>query len=438
MAERPLDLATALSKDSPAQPGDTIWVHGGTYLGSFVSHLKGVPGAPIVVRARRGERATIDNGPTGRDALEALGAWTWFWGLEITSSATQRYTTESGSWPSDLHRGSGVTARGAYLKFINMVIHDAATGLGVWEEAIGTEVYGNLVYFNGWYAPDRGHGHGIYTQNAGPVIRHIRDNILFEQFSHGIHAFGSAAARLNQITLDGNVSFNNGRLSGDFSRDILLGGGRQAIDPLVTHNFTYGGAQTNIGYSAGCANAKVLDNYFVGASMLVNCDAIVARNTIIVSDGLNELRARFPDNDYHDQQGKGVGIQVRRNAYEPHRAHVVVYNWRKSEYVEVDISSVCTYPHDRYEVFDAQNFYAAPVVSGNCGSGLAKLPMMGLHVATPVGEVPTQPRHTAPEFAVFVVIGQANNDDGHCSPRARNLTDADRRPLKSLQRFRKR
>jgi hypothetical protein len=39
--EKPLDLKTALSEKSPAQPGDTIWLLGGVYKGGFTSALKG-------------------------------------------------------------------------------------------------------------------------------------------------------------------------------------------------------------------------------------------------------------------------------------------------------------------------------------------------------------------------------------------------------------
>src|SRR5688572_27323058 len=58
--QRALDLTTALSEHSPAKPGDTIWLRGGIYPGSFTSELKGSPNLPIVVRQYPGERATLD------------------------------------------------------------------------------------------------------------------------------------------------------------------------------------------------------------------------------------------------------------------------------------------------------------------------------------------------------------------------------------------
>src|SRR2546421_3291182 len=58
---RPWDLATALAGGGGrVAPGDTIWLRGGTYRGALVSSVHGAPGAPVVVRQYRGERAVID------------------------------------------------------------------------------------------------------------------------------------------------------------------------------------------------------------------------------------------------------------------------------------------------------------------------------------------------------------------------------------------
>src|SRR5580704_7972860 len=55
----PWDLRTALAAPSAVQPGDTIWMRGGTYSGTFSSSLSGTSGSPIVVRQYPRERASI-------------------------------------------------------------------------------------------------------------------------------------------------------------------------------------------------------------------------------------------------------------------------------------------------------------------------------------------------------------------------------------------
>jgi hypothetical protein len=405
---RPLDLTTALSAASPARAGDIIWLRGGTYRGAFLSVLTGTATAPIIVRQYPGERATIDSASTGSDALTVRGANTWFWGLEITSSDPKRVSGQSGSWPSDLKRGYGAVTHAPGIKFINMVLHDNANGIGLWTEAIGSEAYGNLIYYNGWQAPDRAHGHGIYTQNQAPT-RRISENILFDQFSHGIHAYGSDVAALDNITLTGNVSFMNGAPSiggiYESGRDLLLGGWRVAANPVIDGNVTYTG-QSNIGYGAGCANGRIANNYFAGPVILVKCDAVKSGNTFYDENWprYGTWPTQYPANTYHTQRPSGAVIKVRPNAYEPGRSHVVVLNWGQQGQVAVDLSGTGLAAGTAYEVRDAQNFFDRIVASGTYNGSPVSVPLTGLTAALPVGNVPNVPAHTAPEFAVFIVV----------------------------------
>jgi hypothetical protein len=408
--EAPLDLATALSRTSPARPGDTIWLRGGTYYGTFTSYLQGTASAPIVVRQYPGERATLDGNGSSKVVLTVHGSWTIYWGFEVTNSHPQRLSSQTGSWPSDLYRGFGVDAHGTNLKFVNLVVHDTSQGFGVWSNSVGTEVYGSIIYHNGWQAPDRAHGHGIYTQNQTGA-RLIRDNILFNQFSHGIHAYGSSAAYLDNITLEGNVAFNNGILATDgYARDLLLGGGRVAQNPVVRENYTYGGGQTNIGYAAGCTNAAVTGNYFngSGALLLVNCAGVVSGNTIYsplaATYGYPGLEQSYPNNTYYRSRPADAVVVVRPNLYEPGRAHVVIYNWPRRAAVPVDLSRAGLRPGDAFEIRDAQNFFGPPVVTGTYTGAAVHIPMYALPFTPPVGNVPVQPAHTGPEFGVFVVL----------------------------------
>lgn len=407
-AAQPLDLATALSTTSPARPGDTIWLHGGTYVGSFISHLTGTAAAPIVVRQALGERATIDSRLSAADALFVAGGYAWFWGFEITSSDPQRVSAEPGSWPTDLRRGYGVTTHAPGIKLINLIVHDNANGLGIWEGAVGGEAYGNLIYYNGWEAPDRAHGHGIYTQNQTGT-RRLADNILFDQFSHGVHAYGSEIASLDNITLDGNISFMNGAISAGgvwvSGRDLLLGGYSSAASPIINANATYG-VQTNIGYSAGCTNGRVTNNYFAESVILVACAPVMTGNTFYNENWphYGAWPTQYPQNTYHTSQPTGLVIRVRPNAYEPGRAHIVMYNWGHESQVTVDLSGAGLALGTAYEIRDAQNYFGPPVTSGIYNGSPATVVMTGLTPVLPVGNVPRLPTHAAPEFAAFIVV----------------------------------
>ena len=413
---QPLSLTAALSSTSPARPGDTIWLRGGVYVGAFVSNLRGTQAAPITVRQYPGERATLDGGTRQGEILTVYGQWTIFWGFEITSSSTGRTSQQSGPWPSDLPRGNGIFAYGQNLKFVNLILHDLRSGIGLWAESVGSEAYGNIVYNNGWSGTDRSHGHGIYTQNITGQ-RLIRENILFNQFSHGVHAYGSEVGPIDYITLEGNVAFNNGILGRTgFERDLLLGGGRIALNPVVNENYTYGGGQSNVGYAAGCSNGTVTANYLMGAGplILVKCAPLMTDNTIFGIEaqrwGYGTMPSQFPANTYYMKRPTTSVAFVRANAFETGRAHVIIYNWDQRPAVTLDISDSGLSFGDTFEVRDAQNFYAPALVTTVYNGSPVTIPMTGLTLAPPVGNVPTVPAHTGPTFGVFVILRTTPGD----------------------------
>jgi hypothetical protein len=96
-------------------------------------------------------------------------------------------------------------------------------------------------------------------------------------------------------------------------------------------------------------------------------------------------------------------VFVRPNKYESGRGHVMIYNWEKRDAVNVDLSKILT-PNARYEIRDAQNFFAAPVATGVFTGAAVRIPMTGLTVVAPNGTVPSPPKHTGPDVGVFVVL----------------------------------
>ena len=189
----PWKLATALAHPAAVRPGDTIWLRGGVYSGAFVSTLNGSSAGQITVRQYLGERAVLDRAASAsfEPALKVLGNYVNFWGFEMTNSFTDRIIQERGSNPS-ASRPAGVMTYSTNIKLINLIIHDQAGGMGHWSttEDANSEVYGCLVYNNGWLAPDRGHGHGVYAQNQRGYKR-ISDNIVFNGFNQGLQIYGS-------------------------------------------------------------------------------------------------------------------------------------------------------------------------------------------------------------------------------------------------------
>jgi parallel beta-helix repeat protein len=415
--ERPWDFATALSNPAIG-PGDTIWLRGGTYRGTFTSHLNGSASAPIKVRQYPGERAIIDGGNSSFvNILTVAGSYTWYWGFEIMSSDPTRVTTQSGSNPTNIGRGGAINTMqtsetGPGLKFINMVVHDAAGGFGLWTEAVDAEVYGCLVYYNGWTAPDRGHGHGFYVQNLSGTKR-IVDNIVFSNFSHGIQAYGSSSANLDNITLQGNTFFSNGMPAPDYQRNVLVGGGSVAHNPVIVDNVLYypgpDGENLNIGYDpygVGAANPVITGNYVVNgedaAFSSLNTNVTMTGNSFY-TPVVAAIQSRFPSNVYTGTP-TAPQIFIRPNQYEPGRAHVTVVNWGNASSVAINLSSVLA-PGASYEIRNAQNFFGPVVVRGTFDGAPVVLPLTSLVAATPVG-LP-ESHGSNPGIAVFVTLSGA-------------------------------
>jgi hypothetical protein len=479
----PWDLQTALSQPKVVSPGDTIWLRGGLYAGVFESSLKGEPNRPIIVRAFSGERATIDTGTAASGAgLFVRGSDCWYWGIEIMSSYPNRASAEKGSAPSDLKRVPGVVVHGPRTKFINMVVHDTAGGYGFWTPAEDSEIYGNVLFYNGWSAPDRGHGHGIYSQNKSGKKR-IEDTISFSNFGMGIRAYGSGDAFVNNIEFVGNVSFNAGILYGSPPRrwsNFFVTGGKGAQDILFDSNYSYhrpgeNQGQSSLGwvFSQTEQNVVARNNYWIGGSPAIevwNWNDVTFQGNVAYSEGglvfvLNHLseqdRSKYhldgntyygsdlmrlngknsrwsqwqqitgldTNSTHHPGRPKGSWVFVRPNKYEHGRANVIIYNWDLRDQVAVDLSNVLT-KGQNYEIVDAQNFYGTnPVLKGTYEGGSISVPMKGLTVASPVG-LP-QPQHTAPEFGVFVVRQNDGSNLENRAPEAR--PNAAGRPAPALK-----
>ena len=419
--EKPWGLATALAQPSAVKPGDTIWLRGGTYKGHFTSTLKGDPNKSVVVRQYGNERATLD-GNDGTNAVTLLikGSDTWFWGFEITNSNTTRTSSNASQVPG---RGEAVNLLGARTRLINLALHDASQGVLTTTDIPDTEVSGCLIYYNGYDGTDRGHGHGIYIQNAAPSTKRIVDNVIFDQFGIGIHAY-TESGKLDGLDFEGNTSFNNGRLSQvtGLTTDILVGASgsaaAQATDSAkvaknttLRSNFTYfsasGGTAANLGYSKGIASPTIVDNYLVGGTALTLVNAfrpITMTGNSLFGSISGFQSSEFPGNTYYASRPTGVKVFTRPNHYEPGRANITVYNWDKAATVDVSLTGILN-PGMHYELRNAQNFFGPPVLTGVYDGSPLHVPMTGLTPATPVGR--PAPASTGPDFQVFVLLPKA-------------------------------
>jgi MYXO-CTERM domain-containing protein len=396
-AANPWNLATGLSHASIA-PGDTVWLHGGTYSGSYVGNLTGTQANPIVVRSAPGEWARIDGKGSNNTTFEFRGAWTIYRDFEITNTDTNRWDDRP-----------GMDVYGPNVKLVNLIIHDTGNN-GFWSSATNSEIYGSLIYHTGFDYSDRGHGHAIYTQNATGTKK-IADNILFGGYSFGIHAYTEGGS-IQGFDIIGNVWFNSGVVSSisGHKDDCQIGGLQPADRVLLKDNFAWaiGGSTRSVqlGYSSSVANGSVSieGNYFIGALKFVGSwsPISITGNTLCTVTGVNT--SSYPNNTYLTVTPTVPKVFVRPNAYEAGRAHVIVYNWGEANAQPADLSAVLTVG-DAFEIRNAQNYFANPVVTGTYDGSPVSIPQKNLAPVQPIGSPGSYDPadQTGSLFNVFVV-----------------------------------
>jgi hypothetical protein len=406
---RPWDLTTALTGgNGKVQPGDTVWLRGGTYRGPFHSSLTGTAAAPIVVRQSAGERAIVDGAGSLNDTFVVRGAYSIFWGFEIVNTDPTRCCSTSSNFRADM-----VTNYAPHTKFINLIVHDGGPGFFVSSTYPDVEIYGSIVYNIGYQGPDRGHGHAMYIKSdVGPVS--IRDNIMFNQFGFGVHEYTDAGkGRLDNIQLEGNVIFNSGLLSSNSeSANILAGGGQEPADAItVIDNMTYfppgtGGKNLEVGPVGSLLNGTmtVRSNYAVGGAPVLYVGhwrhGTVGGNTFI-GGAIHSETALEPSVAAVPSPAATV-VFVRPNVYEPGRANIIVYNWGRLPAAVVDVSKVLRVG-DRYDVRSVQDLFGTPVASGRYGGGSISIAMTAVRPPAPIGLATSRAPVTGPAFDVFLL-----------------------------------
>jgi len=431
---QPWDLTTALAC---SQPGDTAWLRGGVYRGSFRTALSGTASAPIVFRQYPGERATIDG------TLRADGAYLTFWGFEIMQTAPSTY---------------GLQANTNFGHFVNLIVHDAGNqGISFWTPGENAELYGCIIFNNGTHD---NLDHGVYVHNeTGTKV--LADNVVFDNLARGIQVYASGAnPAIRNVRVEENVSFNNGSISSDVpSRQNLLISAQVPTSGMVARNnllyFSPGedGVQLRLGNVDPSNNRdiEVDSNYAVGgavglqmhlpwAQAEVKGNVLVgSHSTDIVSTGGNEANYQWAGNTYYRDSTASAWLQDDKaydfagwksatglggsdqaiaagpsttkvillpNKYEAGRAFIVVYNLGLQATVDVDLSGVLT-PASQFEIHNVQDVFGSAVVSGTYAGGTVSIAMGGVQPPVPIGRSARQPPRTGPSFDVFLVTSSS-------------------------------
>ncbi len=417
----PLDLQTALNNNGKVSNGETLWLMEGVYKGTFVSELRGGENSPISVKPVPGKYVMIDTTDAkSGSGLLINGSWTNYYGIEVTSYDGGRVSTiDNSSNPSDITLNGGVSIIGSTNKVINFVSHDNAGGIDAWSKrkdgftGVDTETYGSIIYNNGWSAQPadgsygRGHGHAIYTQNFDG-IKKITNNVIFYGFGTGIHAYQTGKVEQNGVLrglenfdIEDNTWFLTGASDirkGMKKYDCLVGGFQPVKNLVLKNNQGYSDiGKTVIGFYSNYkgedffnVDALLEDNYLVQHLALRdnwNKGAIKIKNTTVYH-GISGDKTYLDDlggNDLNSSEPQtGKKIFYIKNAYDPRRGRITIFNYDRDKKVSVDMSKIMKVG-SAFRVHSVFDLYGDPIVSGVYKGGDVVIPMGTVNPPQPYG-----------------------------------------------------
>ncbi len=405
----PLDLQTVLNSNSPAKPGDLVILKEGRYSGRFVSNVRGKPNSPVIFAGEPGKRVIIEGIYKEGDQNHALflnqSSWVEFRDLEITASGTDR---------SSFTTGLEINAQNS--KVINCIIHDTAQGIFSSSSATNNELYGNIIYNNGYYSESygRGRGHGIYVQNLDGTKR-IANNILFFGYGFGIHAYAESGA-IKGLDFERNVWFRAGAscdgsdLEGT-SDGMLIGGATPVDRTRVIENYSWSpqaySRNVRLGWGSTVENEfiELKDNYFIGNIYVQGKwkDGEV-KNNHFFGERIDIQEEDFPVNTYHNKLPDENKIVLHENEYDPNRIDLIIYNWEEFDSVNVPLGSLINIGKS-FEIYSVFDLWGEPVVSGVYSGEAIQVPMGTKDAVQPIGypNAITASDDPGKSFGVFII-----------------------------------
>lgn len=375
-ADSPWDVDFAFGGAKKAiKPGDTICMAEGTYKldrsrdeANVYVRLAGQEGQPITIRPLAGAHVIIDGGIR----IGEPSAFVIIRDLEIlVSEPRPKEPLDRDPTYANIKKfrpwGGLEISEGRNCKYINLVVHDCLQGIGFWENAIDSEIYGCIIYDNGWAAKDRGHGHAVYTQNRQGA-KAISNCIFTGGYGWTMHAYGSPNAFIDNYRISDNITYAS-------HNDFLVGGEKASKGIHLSDNFFHS-AGVRVGYTAkGNEDVEFIRNVLCLGHLSFNNYRKVdfAENTLLATSldksAVEEFTAR--DNEIVPQadlaEAKPV-IFLRPNKYDPKRAHLAIYDPAAKDAASVTQLAIDTggllKDGQKFRLMDPRDLWGKTIFSG--------------------------------------------------------------------------
>jgi hypothetical protein len=356
--DAPWDLASALAGKQDVRPGDTIYLTEGVYRRRpnelFEVRLQGTAENPVQVRPVAGQRAVIDGGLS----ILSPSANVWIRDLEILVSEAAPSKQGSADFSSAALKRltGGLHMRGGIdCKYVNLVIHHCSQGISCWKGETNPEIYGCILYGNGWTSTDRNRGHCIYTQNDRGVIT-ISNCIVTCPYegSYAVRVCGAEQTSMSNLLLAENICYDKGPL--------VVGGVRPNQGIRIRRNVLYG-IDMQIG-----RNAPYNEDCEIVGNVVVNGELETTRFRKLTRDDNFILP---PSREDRPVRNKYVLLP---NRYDRKRAHLAVFNWDDASEVEIETGRLID-EGDMAELFDPENLFGNPIAKVVCRDEKTHVPV---------------------------------------------------------------
>lgn len=428
----PWTLQKAFDGGYPAntvQAGDTVFIRGGTYTGTFTVNYGGTSSSKLVIyKGYPGERATIDgNGTGGTNGNIISGKANYFrlQNLEIIDSA----------WIANFAPGGfgGDPTGGPYvgIEVVNCAIHDVGgSAFNCFTDGLnGFLCYGNVVWFPGGTQGVNGQAYCTYVQNLSTQAIKLFENnaFLFQWGVYPIHVY-TQSAEIQKITYKKNATLVAGDLKGSGRNWNFMGSASTTLkDIIFDQNCVFGDAFTvledqglfDFGVDGSTAPYDAIENVAItnnlmGAGTMAMSESSQRTNVTMTGNTLWGSAyvgwtygggGTFPTNTFNSSRPAANWTAIYPNQYEAGRAMLVCFNWASAGSQNFDFSSFMS-NGDPYVVRDAFNYYGTAITSGTYGGGNVSITLGASPTISTALQVPTgysQPTHPAPDYYVFIV-----------------------------------
>lgn len=436
----PTTMSTAFTGLSLVAPGSTIHINPGVYSGDFAVQHNGNADSHITIIFADGAKIL--------GSLTVYGSYCDIYYPVCYGEPETRYTSEIGSNPA-IRDIDGIVVYGSNTRIIHPMVHDRlASGASTWQGASNSEVYGLWAANNGWTAPDRGHGHGLYAQNETGT-KTINGCIFAQGYSGGLRCYGNVGplvgfrvkncvSILDNPVIGGHSPASDIQITDNCIYGDFLEVGETDMDNedvIITGNYIVGSPENIILTMRYFHNITLRNNIFVirssdGApfiTWLLDNNPVIANidnntyffekpktnghyfilglnaNTVVEYKNIAEWQAMGYDQNSQFIQGLPTQNFVRfmPSEHDNNRGSVVIYNWQNLQNVNVDLSGGALTPGNTYRLYNAQNpgEYHEFIYDGNHVS----VPMTGWTVSQPYNGAIGYGA-TWPDFAAFILM----------------------------------